>query len=138
MAYVDPADGQVDVISGGSTELTSTRCDRQRNEIIRTGKALADGGAHYLWGAEGQMPTRGGAGGVGYTTVSFDKSSISFCAAKMNGNVCVGRFRHSDLDGRDPKGAGRVCGPSSPKIAKFIDDHGDDANAQSRLACRAE
>ena len=103
------------------TTLLTTLCDRKRAAILKFAKELADAGAHYLWGAEGQVPTKSGA--VRYTAISFSKDSPSFCAAQINGNVCVGRFGHPDVKGRWP--SAKIASPLSNDVSDFLASYAD-------------
>jgi hypothetical protein len=40
--------------------LVDDLCDAKRNAIVALGRQLADQGAHYLWGANGEKPRPGG------------------------------------------------------------------------------
>jgi len=77
-------------------------CTQKRNDILSFAKRLADDGAHYLWGANGEKPTANGP--VSYAPVVLDVDKLQetcFCAASINYGgaqyVCAGRFRHADL-----------------------------------------
>jgi hypothetical protein len=65
----------------------------KRAAIVALARRLADDGAHYLWGAEGQKP---GGGGLTLAKPVLDPAqpqSTKFCAGVLGGCVCVGRFR---------------------------------------------
>lgn len=66
----------------GQDQLLDTLCMRQRFKIISLAKDLSDGGAHYLWGAEGQKPSSSGPiqyvdAGTGFAPQSSLETSAS-------------------------------------------------------------
>jgi hypothetical protein len=82
-------------------------CTQKRTDILSFAKRLADDGAHYLWGANGEKPAANGT--VSYAPVVLDTDKLQvtcFCAAIINYGavqyVCAGRFRHADLRGAQP------------------------------------
>ena len=82
-------------------------CNQKRNDILGYAFRLADEGAHYLWGANGDKPTKDG--NVEYADVVLDPDKpekSSFCAASIVVGgityVCAGRFRHGDLASTPP------------------------------------
>ncbi len=82
-------------------------CTQKRNDILSFAKRMADDGAHYLWGANGEKPAANGT--VSYAPVVLDTDKLQetcFCAAIINYGgvqyVCAGRFRHADLRGAQP------------------------------------
>jgi hypothetical protein len=81
--------------------------NQKRLDILAYAKRLADDGAHYLWGAQGDKPTSSGA--IKYAPVVLDTAQLdqsSFCAATITVAgvvyVCAGRFRHAGLSRQPP------------------------------------
>jgi len=116
-------------------------CTQKRNDILSFAKRLADDGAHYLWGANGEKPTANGP--VSYAPVVLDIDKLQetcFCAASINYGgvqyVCAGRFRHADLRGAQPaqKIAMPKVGPPDPNSAKqlqaFIEKNENNSSSQ--------
>lgn len=73
-------------------------CEDRRKQIMHLAKHLAEQGAHYLWGAEGQTPSSQHPYYFASVTVSRDPAafrSTTFGAASLNVNgepfVCAGR-----------------------------------------------
>ena len=103
-------------------------CNQKRNDILAYAFRLADEGAHYLWGANGEKPATKGT--VQYAPVVLDSDNpekSSFCAASIVVGgityVCAGRFRHDDLASSKParKIAITATGPANKDDAAMKD-----------------
>jgi cell wall-associated NlpC family hydrolase len=101
-------------------ESWEKECVQKRTDILNYCRRLADDGAHYLWGAEGEKPRTAGA--VAYAPISLDASQLNqttFCAAtKTVGGVvyvCAGRFRHSGLSTAKPSRKVAIL-PNQPTV----------------------
>lgn len=116
-------------------------CMQKRKDILAFAKRLADQGAHYLWGANGEKPSTQGA--VTYAPIVLDRGNLSstcFCAATITVSgvkyVCAGRFRHADLKNAQPqhKIATPKIGPPDPisttHLDTFISRYGKNQSAQ--------
>lgn len=116
-------------------------CMQKRKDILALAKRLADQGAHYLWGANGEKPATRGT--VTYAPVVLDCGDLSntcFCAATITVSnvkyVCAGRFRHADLKNAQPqqKIATPKIGPPDPIsttcLNNFITRYGKNQSAQ--------
>jgi|CZKR01.1.fsa_nt_gi hypothetical protein len=90
--------------------------EQRRQEILNFAESLAKGGAHYLWGAEGDKPTHAGGG---FAPVALDQpANATFCAATktVDGKVfvCAGRCSRR-------AGGGLIPSPDSdPRLKAFI------------------
>jgi cell wall-associated NlpC family hydrolase len=123
------------------TDSLEQQCAQKRNDILAYAKRLADDGAHYLWGAQGEKPSATGT--VQYAPVVLDSGKTdqtTFCAATITVSnvvyVCAGRFRHSDLATAKPskKIAMPRTGTPDPSAVKeltaFIDKNSKTPSAQ--------
>lgn len=123
------------------TDTLEQQCVQKRNDILAYAKRLADDGAHYLWGAQGEKPSATGA--VQYAPVVLDSNQLdqtTFCAATITVSnvlyVCAGRFRHGDLVNAKPskKIALPPVGPPEPgalkELTAFIDKNSKTPAAQ--------
>jgi len=103
-------------------------CDHTRSEILSLSKRLADGGAHYLWGAEGLKPSSGARQFYAPVVLSKDKiDETSFCAATITVEkvvfVCAGRCLHPDLAGVAPKSKLVPSPKDDANVQRFIDQY---------------
>jgi hypothetical protein len=113
-------------------------CTQKRNDILAYAKGLADDGAHYLWGANGEKPATSGS--VLYAPVILDADTPEescFCAATITVQkvvyVCAGRYRHKDLATSPPSKKvaltkGSPVNKQDPSISKILDFINKNAN----------
>jgi|SRR5579863_3455990 len=99
--------------------------NQKRLDILACAKRLADDGAHYLWGAQGDRPSAAGA--IKYAPVVLDATQPDqscFCAATITVGgvvyVCAGRFRHSGLSRQAPSQKVAIL-PNQPNSASNKD-----------------
>ncbi|MGD0566997.1 MAG: hypothetical protein ABSA78_01220 [Candidatus Sulfotelmatobacter sp.] len=110
-------------------------CDHTRAEIISLAGRIADGGAHYLWGAEGLLPSRGARNLYAPVVLSKDKvEQTCFCAATLTVEnvvyVCAGRCLHSDVKKLSPAPQVVNSPKSDANVLRFIDQYQSKSDAQ--------
>jgi len=110
-------------------------CNAKRQQILRVAKQLADDGAHYLWGAEGQRPGRSAPGLFAPVVVNgATPGETTFCAATLTVDkivyVCAGRCSHSGLASVKPVPKLIATPESDGNLKAFISKYQGNPNAQ--------
>ncbi len=82
--------------------MLDEQCNIKRAAIVALARRLADDGAHYLWGAEGQKPGERGLTLAQPVLDPAQPKKTVFCAGVLGGCVCVGRFRASGFNAMRP------------------------------------
>lgn len=104
-------------------------CADRRAAIIKQAKAVCDQNGHYLWGGHGQKPAPNGP--ITLADPVLDTANLAntqFCAAVLNGNVCVGRFRAPPVRVQSP--VQKIWNTMTDDVAKFVKSNAANPGAQ--------